>query len=559
MRRDLNALTTRTFDVAIVGGGIYGACLARAAARAGLAVALLEQDDFGGATSANSQKILHGGFRYLQHGDFRRVRESIRARRFFLRVAPHLAHPLPVAIPTASRGLQRRGLLRLALACYDLVAWDRNRGVRDPQNRIPRGRVLSRDECLRLIPGLAPEGVTGAAVWHDGHICHSERLTLAFVQSAVEAGAVAANYVRVTGFLREPGRVTGVRAQDVLTGRSLTIRARLTITTAGPWVNRVLGLADERLRVPLALSKTLCVTVKRPLANGHAFSVARTGADGRTRRLFLTPWRGAALVGSSHVLAEESASPSATEAELRTLLEDVNAAYPGARLRREEITDVCVGLLPRETRGGDMDPAHLTGRYQIVDHARVHGLKGLLSVVSVKYTVACTVAERTLRVALRTVGARPRKRRPDEPVWGGDLPRLEDVFVTALAAYGRRLGAPVIRDLVHLYGTQYRAVAALTDADARLAAPLSPETLTIGAQVVHAVRDEMAQTLADVVLRRTALAALGHPGEAALRACAALMADVCGWDASRAAEELQMVERLLTKAGMVPAPEAAGR
>jgi glycerol-3-phosphate dehydrogenase len=556
MQRDLNTLTTRVFDVVIVGGGIYGACLARAAARDGLAVALLEQGDFGGATSANSQRILHGGFRYLQHGDLRRVRESLRARRCFLRAAPHLAHPLPVLIPTHRRGLQRRGLLRAALALYDGLAWDRNRGIRDPQQRIPRSRVLSRAECLQRLPGLRPEGVTGGAVWHDGQVCHAERLTLAFVQSAVAAGAVAANYVRVTGFVQEPGRVAGVRAADALTGRPLIVHGRLTVTTAGPWVNQVLGLTQERVQVPLALSKTLCVTVKRPLANGYAVSVARTGADGRERRLFLTPWRDAALVGSGHTLAGEADSPSATEAEIRELLEAANAAYPGARLRREDITDVCVGLLPRETRGGDTDPSHLTGRYQVVDHAREHGVEGLLSVVSVKYTVACTVAERTLRVALRKLGRRPRGRRAEEPVWGGAFARLEDVTAGALAEYGERLGAPVARELTHLYGTHYRDVAALAEADARLAAPLGPGTLTIGAQVVYAVREEMAQTLADVVRRRTALGALGHPGDRALRACADLMAQLCGWDARRTAEELAAVERLFAAAA-ASAREAA--
>lgn len=549
MKRNLDIFSNRTYDVLVVGGGIYGACLARAAIRQGLSVALLEQADFGGATSANSQKILHGGFRYLQHGDLRRMRESIRARRHFLQAAPHLAHPLPVVIPTYAHGVQRRGLMRVALALYDAIAWDRNRGIRDPHSRIPRSRVLSRAECLRLLPGLASEGVTGGAVWHDGQVCHTERLTLAFIQSAVQAGAVAANYVCVTGFIQEPGRVAGVRAQDALTGRAMTVRAHLTVTTAGPWVNRVLGLADAKLCVPLALSKTLCVTVKRPLTDGHALSVERTGPEGRARRLFVTPWRGSVLIGSTHALADDVATPHATESELQELLGGINAAYPNARLRRDEITDVYVGLLPRETRNGDTDPAHLTGRYNICDHARTHGLEGLVSVVSVKYTVACTVAERTVALAMRKLGRRCRPARGAVmPVWGGDLAPLDALTVQAVREDGGRLGEPVIRELVHLYGSQYRVVTELAAADASLAARLNPDTLTIGAQVLYAVREEMACTLADVVFRRTALGALGHPGSAALRACAQIMATACGWSDARMTTEIEAVDRLCAAA-----------
>ena len=154
MKRDLAALGDRHFDLVVIGGGIFGACAAWDAAQRGLSVALIERHDFGGATSAYSFKMIHGGIRYIQHGDAWRVRQSSHERRAFLRIAPHLVHPLPIVIPTYGRGMKGKTVLRLGMGLYDSLTADRNRGIPDPSRKIPWGRGFDRDEVLRLFPGL---------------------------------------------------------------------------------------------------------------------------------------------------------------------------------------------------------------------------------------------------------------------------------------------------------------------------------------------------------------------------------------------------------------------
>lgn len=541
MRRDMDQLAGQAYDVLIIGGGISGAFAAWDAALRGLSVALLEQGDFGGATSANSQKILHGGFRYLQHGDVRRMRQSIRERRALLRIAPHLVRLMPVVVPTTRTGMSRRPVLAAALALYDLIGWDRNAGLRDPARRVPYSRVMGRDECLRRAPGIRADGVTGGALWHDGQIDNTERLTLAVVRAAADAGAAAANYVRVTGMLQDGQRVTGVMACDVLTGKTSTLRSRVVINTAGPWVNRVLGLANQPV-FSGGWSKTYCLLLRQPLTNGHGVGVSLGGS---ARRLFFTPWRSGTLAGSGHA---PSAGPEdrVTPAETAELLAAINDAYPDARVRMEDVAAVYGGLLPLEA--GEPDPARLTGRYQVRDHARTDRMEGLISVLSVKFTTARDIVAQAVALAARKLG-RPVQRSQTHatPVWGGAIARIEPFLEEAVRRHGGRWGEAAIRQLVGQYGTGYAEVLALAEAEPALAKPLGGSGM-LAVQVAYAVREEMAQTLSDVVFRRTELGSFGAPEAGALQAAAEIMTRELGWDAARTAREVDAVASAATVA-----------
>jgi glycerol-3-phosphate dehydrogenase len=205
----LKSLTGKEFDLVIVGGGIFGVCAAWDAALRGLSVALLEKGDFSQATSANHLKMIHGGIRYLQHLDIYRIRESCRERSALLRIAPHLAYPLPIAFPTYGHGLRGKEFLGAGFFLYDILTWDRNRGIPDPGRRISSGGFLSRQALLKRFPGLVENGLTGAAVFTDGQMYNPPRLALSFLRSAMEQGAVVGNYLGVTGFLKKESRPWG--------------------------------------------------------------------------------------------------------------------------------------------------------------------------------------------------------------------------------------------------------------------------------------------------------------------------------------------------------------
>ena len=214
----------------VVGAGVYGAATAWDASLRGLSVALIDKADFGSGTSFNNLKTIHGGIRYLQHADFKRMRESVRERRNLMRIAPHLVHPLPFLVPTYRGGFMKsRAVMRMALVVNDLVSWDRNR-LDDRQKHLPAGRALGRDECLQLAPGLESENLTGGVLWHDAQMHNSDRLTLSFVLSAAEEGAVVANFVEATNLIRARGRVVGVQARDALEDADgLEIRGKLVV------------------------------------------------------------------------------------------------------------------------------------------------------------------------------------------------------------------------------------------------------------------------------------------------------------------------------------------
>ncbi len=370
----------------VIGGGIFGAFAALDAAQRGLSVALIERGDFGGATSANSYKIVHGGIRYLQHGDLFRIRQSSNERRVLLRIAPHLVHPLPIVVPTYGRGMRGKSALRVGMALYDALTLDRNRGIPDPSRRVPWGRGMSRSEVLERFPGLDPTNLTGGAVFCDGQMYNPPRLVLAVVQSAVRAGAVAANYVEATGFQRRGERVTAVIARDVLTGDELEIRAAAVLNAAGPYAERLLGRAGLPLAPSGEYSRDACFVVPRQLLDPeYALAVQGQTRDPDAvlsrgeRHLFIAPWREYTLIGVWHVVYTGDPDRfTVTDEELERFIAEVKAGYPSLDLSVDDVSIWNAGLVPFGRNPRDATDLRYGHRSRLVDHAQTDGLDNLI-------------------------------------------------------------------------------------------------------------------------------------------------------------------------------------
>lgn len=511
MTRDLAALAARSYDLVVVGGGIYGICAVREAARRGLTACLLERDDFAAATSANSLRIIHGGLRYLQHGDLRRMRQSIGERRLLQWLAPRLVQPLPCLMPTYGHGLKGPEVLRVALALNDLVGFDRNKGLA-PADQLPRGRTFSRSELLRLLPEVPREGLTGGALWYDCQVSSSERLALAFLQSGIAVGAAAANYVEMTGVQQADGRIIGVRAVDRLTGAELEVRARAVLNAAGPWVDEVLARAQARRGATwFAPSKAFNLLLRRPLFERYAVGLAgRWKFEDRdaivqkgAQLFFVVPWRSGCLVGTRHLRSAGAEDLEVTEADVARFIAEINDAYPAADVSRDDVLAVYSGLLP-EAAGHTGAEVQLQKHPGFRDH-REDGLDGLYTVVGVKWTTAREVAARTIsRIAARIAPAAANPVPESTPLRG-----------------------------------------AVPDG------PATPD------RIRRAVRDELAQRLSDVVFRRTTLGADGHPGVPALEHCADLVAAELGWSAARRQAELADVDAEFRRRRSYPAAQSS--
>ena len=281
-----------------------------------MSVALIEKQDFGGATSAASSKLLHSGIRYLQQIKLGKVRESAIERCHFQAIAPHLTHYVPFLVPTY-RGLARgRTALRAALVLHTLLAKGQDAGIRDSSKRVPRSRMCTKHETLTLAPMLASQpGLTGSCMLYESHMHSSERMTLAFLKSACRNGAVAANYVSAQRLLMADGAVKGVLARDEMSGGSVEVRARLVANAAGPWItqlNRGFGAAGPSKAITGFTKGAHLIT--RPLTTDVALVLPTAKQQHRIidrggRHLFVIPWRGRSLIGTSNGLLVRGATP----------------------------------------------------------------------------------------------------------------------------------------------------------------------------------------------------------------------------------------------------------
>jgi glycerol-3-phosphate dehydrogenase len=552
MNRNLRQLSQKKYDLVIVGGGIYGAALAWEAASRGLAVALVEKTDYAAGTSGNSLKIIHGGLRYLQQLDFPRMLESIRERKILMRIAPHLVHPLPCIMPTYRPLMKSRAVMRAGLWVNDIISFRRNAGMGE-EKFLPNGRVLDRAECHEIVPFLDSQSFTGAALWTDAQAYNTERLVLAFCKSADRADADVANYIMMTDFLMNDHRVMGIKAVDQLSGDSFDIRASLTVTTAGPWTNEVLDNGGlDRKRNRFILSKAMNLVIKRPLAHHHAFALTsrieyKNGvsyARSKPRQLFFTPWRGMTVTGTTHLPFDGTATDfRINDSDVQNFLDEINALLPGIGLQRDEVSFIHGGVLPLASQPQPDRDVALLRHFRIDDHSR-SGIKGLMSVVGVKYTTARDVACRVADMIVRKLGRGNKKSCSDiTPLCGGNLDSFTDQLNQFVQRKPFNLSQDVLRQLLSNYGSELHLVLKYCEKDAALCDPVGPGYSTIKAEIVHAVREESAIHLADVLLRRTELASAGCPEDPVLQTCAQLMSTVLAWDAGKITEEIQAVKK----------------
>jgi glycerol-3-phosphate dehydrogenase len=551
MKRDLVSLTGQEYDLLVIGGGITGANVAWDATLRGLRVALLEKRDFGAATSANSLKTVHGGLRYLQDGSLRLVRKMVRERQALLRIAPHLVHPLPVIMPTAKGKLMRSKLvLGTAVKLNDLFSLDRNLGM-DPSRKLPNGRILSRSEAAQMLPGLDHESLSGAVMWHDAQVYNSERLLLAFLLAAAQKGAQIANYVGVTGFLREGERVVGVTAVDELTGTPLQVRAQLVVNAAGPWIDQLLADLGTDVASPQFKLSTAMNLVTRQIVPNYAVGLTshyeQSLPDGsvakRSRVLFIAPWRDYSLVGTLH--APYNGQPDdnwLSEQTIMAFIDEVNQAYPGAKLSRQDVYQVHRGFLPAAADNPDPATVKLVREGQVTDHAIDSGVEGLVTAVGVKYTTARYLAEKVVDLAYKKLKRPiPDCQTRQHPICGGYIRHFEAYRASSIEQWPLEMPLYQLERLLRNYGSTHRHLLPYFSADQEWQQPVSAETDVTRAELVHAMRQEMACKLSDLVLRRTEIGSARQPDPATLHACARLMAVELGWDKKRMDQEVEEV------------------
>jgi glycerol-3-phosphate dehydrogenase len=543
--RLLASLADETFDVLVVGGGIGAACAAWDAALRGLKVALVERLDFGAATSAHSFKVLHGGIRYLQHLDLPRLRESCHERGTFLRIAPHLTQPLPIVIPTFGHGIQSRWMLAAAFMVLELLTLDRNRGLADRARAVPSPFLMSRKEVLRRFPGLSALRPTGAGVFYDGQIRNPPRTVLAIVRAAAAAGAVVANYCEAEQLIVRGDQVLGAEVRDLIGGQRFAVRAAVTINATGPFAPWFLRRQSRPAPPDVPLSRDMAIVVRRRLDPKLALAVQTRYADPDAvlsrgnRHLFMAPWRDRyTLIGvNSRVYGDDAYKLTVTEAEIAGFVAEINEAYPGFGLTPADVSLVNAGLLPFGENEPESKDLSFGKRSVVVDHAAADGLKGLVTGMSIRWTMGRLLGKRVVDLAENQLRGRISPCLTDQrAVFGGDIESLTAVEGDIRMTLPSLSPAQSARLAIH-YGGDWRNVLA----GGAAATDVLDGTDTLRAEVRYAVRHELAATLNDVVMRRLELGSGEQPAAAALAACADVMAEELGWDGARRAAEIARV------------------
>jgi len=481
MHRNLDQLKHTQIDLLVIGGGIYGISIARDAVLRGLNVALIEANDFGSGTSHNSLKIIHGGIRYLQHLNFKRVQESVREREMWISISNKFIKPLKFVLPTYGYGTRGPIALSAAVNMHNFVA-----AIQNKNRAYPNGYMMSKSKCEQLIPELNDKNISGAAVWYDGQITDADRLHIELLKDAHRRGLCLANYLKAEKLHIAKRKVYGVTATDQLNNSSFDIKANVVVNATGPWAFRLLNQNFKKSKYQnQILSKNFNIVVDH-IGKNFAFGVkSKRMSDavvGSSKRIyFLTPWLDKTVIGTAHFLHDDSENLSIKiDEELPDFIDEINEAYPALNMSMKDICYSYSGFTPAEPddRKKSASRSHHTS---IIDHNDEDGVDNLLSVIGVKYTTSRSTAQQVVdsvcsKLEMDTSNAQlPSNYIIDERV--DEFSKLNDLCLKATISE-------------HEINSVYRQ--------------------HIDQHIQYAIEEEMAVCIEDYILRRSNLAMRGH-------------------------------------------------
>lgn len=520
------------FDLVIVGGGITGAAVAYIAAARGLSVALFEKKDYGGATSAATSKLIHGGLRYLANGEVKLVRESLRERRILGNIAPNFVYPLPFIMPMYKRWRGNIWKMLIGMYLYDALSYDK-KDTWDRSKRLENHRLINHRKTIRVEPNLKMEDLRNAFYFFDYQSIFPERLTLAFIKSAAEYGASVSNYTPVEEFIFGEGRkITGVKVRDLFTDKTREVHAGLIINCGGTWADKILGMAtgSGQLAHRVKRSEGIHIITKK-IAGHHVVSIQK--ADGG--HMMIMPWRDHSLIGTTD--KEFLGDPDEYRVSMESIDEIINNVNNnfGRKISREDIVHAYGGLRPLvddQTKGS----YETSRKYEVYDNA-VDGIEGMITVEGGKYTTSRSLAREVLKLISSKLD-----RTLSDPVSdnlylsGCEIRDMKQFMIRQHLNY-KEFSRNTVEYVSRNYGTESQVVFRIARSNPRFAEAVSHDG-EILAEVVYAIQYESAKTLRDIMLRRTGIGTLGNPGTTVIDKIASLAAGMMGWSEKRKEDEI---------------------
>ena len=513
----------QSFDVLVIGGGINGVAIARECAQWGKRTLLVEQNDFSSGTTSRSTRIIHGGLRYLEHAEVGLVRESLRERERLLSQLPHLVRPIQflLALPKKSRSLRRSSLaIRTGLWLYHRWAGGQHNVAGD----------------LRAFERQLDDGNAWSVYSYEDAQCEfPERLVAEWLAESGEAGALVCNHTQVLEVTRDHGRVTGARLRDRISAQEYTVQAAKVINATGPWADALIGASSISAAQMIGGVRGSHLVLPK-FAGAPEQAIYTEAIDGRP--IFVIPWNGQLLVGTSEVADSNSpANPQPTPGEIDYLFQSFARLFPRSGLTPADIRYDFAGIRPLPFSPGK-EASSVTRRHILHDHAQ-DGAAGLISVIGGKLTTAASLA--------REVGRKLGIDIPDPVVAFAPPAVEEDVECTVrqwarLVASKAKIPTGCAEAIAEWHGRHALAIAHAASLDERLREPICHHSCHLVAEAVEAVAHESAVTLGDILLRRVPVALGACWSEECSRDAAHKIGRALGWDQPRVYMELLRFE-----------------
>jgi len=492
----------QTSDVLVIGGGVNGLAVAWSAALSGLTVTVVDKGDWGSGTSSWSSRLIHGGLKYLEKLDVFLVRESLADREWLLKAAPHLVKPMPFLLPYVKGNKFSKFLLRIGMIVYDVLSYDKS---------VPWHRNFTKKQTIDRWPGIREPGLQGGSVYYDAQVEDAERLCIEMMLAARTKGANTINYCEVTDLMVDGTTVTGARVTDQLTGKEHVLRATVTVNLAGAWLDSVFTgtpLADKRWIGGTKGSHLVIRRPERPIDSSVYFE------SDDARPMLVIPWKDMLLIGSTDKRFDgDIDTMSADQEEIDYILYETNKMFPAWNLTERDVHYWYTGIRPLPYVSAART-ADISRRHRVHTHAG--RVKGLVSVTGGKLTTFRTLS----RHVMNKVG----------PMLGTTaIPIGTQVFPGAVPGEVTIQRFPKPERLNKIYGSLTSDINAIAESDKDTLKVIDPVTGVTRAEIIHAVINEEAVTVADVLARRTMIGLNPDLGVSSAEVVSREMATLLGW------------------------------
>jgi len=517
----IERLKSENFDLLVIGGGATGAGIALDAATRGLKVALLERDDFASGSSSKSTKLLHGGVRYLEQavknfdrGQLHLVKDALKERSLLLKLAPHLTRPISLLTPLYK--FHEKPYYRMGLKIYDWLA--------GKQKLFP-SKALSPQKTLQIFPLLKSAHLKGSVLYADGQF-DDARMNVAIALTAREEGAVLLNHAGVESLLKQEGKISGARVKDLLSGEKFSVKAKVVINAAGPFVDQIRKMDDLKIDSLLTASSGIHIIIDKKFSPPDVGLLIPKTEDGRV--LFILPWLGATLVGTTDNPAKIEENPKPSEKDIQYILRHIRLYYE-ATITRNDVKAAWSGLRPLVSNPKKADTAKLS-RDHVIEILPSH----LITVTGGKWTTYRKMAEDAVNQAVKLVKLKAGHSKTEHTKLVGGRRYKQSLWKDLVSEYS--IPETIARHLALAYGGRAFELANLAREDGFKR--LSTSHPYLEAEVLYAVRSEMAETAIDVLARRLRLAFLDQAAAIqALPRVLELMAKEFHWTEERFEKE----------------------